>query len=81
MENSGFSHKKMSEEVIKIKVRRAITQVQGDNPNTDVATKHPDWVREANQKKYDVLTKSITDEVKKYQLNARERRLRLHGKN
>ncbi len=77
---AGFSHKRMAEEALKIKIRRAITQVQGDNPNSDVAVRHPEWVREAQNKKYTELTKKITEDVTKNQVRALERRNRLGGK-
>ncbi len=76
----GFSHKWMAEEALKIKIRRAITQVQGDNPNSDVAVRHPEWVRESQNKKYTELIKSVTDQIKKNQGRALERRNRLGGK-
>ncbi len=71
---SSFSHKVMKEEAIRIKVQRAITQVQGDNPNGDIAIKHPEWVREAQNNKYTELTKSITESMKRFQESAQARR-------
>ncbi len=70
----------MAEEAIRIKIRRAITQIQGDNPNQDMAVKHPDWVKDAQNKNYNMLIKKVTEETKRYQERALERRNRLGGK-
>ncbi len=79
-ERSYFSWKALKEEAIRVKVARAITQVQGDNPNGDIAIKHPEWVREAQNKKYTELTKSITESVKRQQDLAIARRLKVARK-
>ncbi len=78
---AGYSHKAEAERAIKIKIERAITMCQGDNPNPDMAIKHPEWIRAAQNKDYTELTKKITMDCKKYQSQARERRNRLGGKN
>ncbi len=70
----------MAEEAIKIKIRRAITMVQGDNPNSDIAVKHPEWVRAAQQKNYTELIKKVTEDTKKKQDLVRMRRLKFAGK-
>ncbi len=80
IEKTGYSHKKMAEIALKIKIERAIAQVQGDNPNPDVAIQHPEWVREAQNKKYTELTKSITDKVTRYQAAAIARRMKVARK-
>ncbi len=80
MPQKGFSHKQAAEDAIKIKIRRAITMVSGDNPNSDIAVKHPEWIRAAQKKDYTELIKKVTEDTKKFQLRARERRDRLHGK-
>ncbi len=77
LSRSGFDWKKMKEEALRIKIERAIIMVQGDNPNSDIAIQHPEWVREAQNKKYTELTKSITDKIKKYQDQALARRLKV----
>ncbi len=77
---TGFSHKAMREEAIKIKIERAIIQVQGDNPNPDIAIQHPEWVREAQNKKYTELTKYITERVKRQQDSALARRQKVARK-
>ncbi len=80
LDKSGFSHKKMAEIALKIKIERAITQVQGDNPNSDIAIRHPEWIREAQNKKYTELTKSVTDSVKRMQDQALARRMKVARK-
>ncbi len=70
----SFSWKKIKQEAIDIKVRRAITQVQGDNPNQDVAVKHPQWIKQAQSKNYDELKKSVTELIERKQAQAMARR-------
>ncbi len=72
--DTGFNWKMMREIAIKIKVERAIAMVQGDNPNSDMAIKHPEWVRAAQQKNYTELTKKITEQTKRAQDEALRRR-------
>jgi len=76
----GYSHKAFAEEALKVKIRRAITMVQGDNPNPDIALKHPEWVRAAQNKNYTELTKEITQKVKAVQDEVIKRRNRFAGK-
>jgi len=77
---TGVSWKKAKEDAIKLKVRRAITMSSGDNPNGDIALKHPEWVREAQTGKYLELVKSVTGDIKRYQDRAIQRRLKISGK-
>ncbi len=77
---TDFNWKKMKEEAIRVKIERAITMVQGDNPNPDIAIQHPEWIREAQNKKYTELTKSITDRVKRQQDQALARRQKVARK-
>ncbi len=76
-----FSHKRMAEDAIKIKIRRAISMVKGDNPNKDMAIRHPEWIRAAQQKNYTELIKDITLKTKKFQENTLRRRDKTAGKN
>ncbi len=78
--NHGYSHKEMIDRALKIKIRRAITMVQGDNPNSDIAVQHPEWVRAAQQKNYLELTKSVTQKFKQYQDRVTKRRMKFAGK-
>ncbi len=78
---AGFSWKTEKELAIKTKVRRAITQVQGDNPNKDIAIRHPEWIKQAQSKQYTELTKSITDSVQRAQDRVQARRDMIAGKN
>ncbi len=80
LSRTDFNWKKEQEYAIKVKIERAITMVQGDNPNPDIAILHPEWVREAQNKKYTELTKSITDRVKKQQERAIARRIKVGRK-
>ncbi len=78
--DTNFNWKLMRELAIKMKVERAITQVQGDNPNPDIAIKHPEWIRAAQNKNYTELTKSVTEQVKRAQAEAIRRRNKHAGK-
>ncbi len=76
----GFSWKQCKVDAKAIKIRRAITMVQGDNPNPDIAVLHPEWIREAQLKKYTELTKSVGDACDKFQQRAIARRDKFAGK-
>ncbi len=75
----GFSWIKAKENAIAVKVRRAKTMAHGNiNPDFDKA--HPDWVRDAQNKNYSSLTKIVTENAKRFQDIAYQRRMRFHGK-
>ncbi len=76
----GFSWKQAKKDAIEIKIRRAITQVSGDNPNQDIAIKNPNWVSKAQQKDYTDLKKSVTQLIEKQQERAMARRLKVARK-
>ncbi len=78
---SGYSHKDMMKRAIEVKIRRAKTMVDGDNPNPDMAIRHPEWIRAAQQKNYTELIKDITLKTKKFQENTLRRRDKTAGKN
>ncbi len=79
--HTSFSWKKQKEDAVKLKIRRAITMVQGDNPNPDIAIKHPEWIKQANANQYTELTKKVREDTIRYQERAQKRRDRLGGKN
>lgn len=64
----------------KHKIRRAISQVSGSNPSPDIALAHPEWVREAQSKKYTSLIKQIGEDFDKKLVRTLARRNKLAGK-
>ncbi len=70
----GFSWKQAKIDAVDIKIRRAITMVQGDNPNPDIAVRHPEWIKQAQQKQYTELKNSVEDLIKREQNQAMIRR-------
>ncbi len=77
--NRGYSHKDMIDRALKIKIRRAITMVQGDNPNSDIAIQHPEWIRAAQNKNYVELTKYVTQKFNQHQEKTKMRRNKFAG--
>ncbi len=77
----GFSRITARESAIAMKVRRAITMaknpISSDGTVNDFSISHPSEVREASDKKYSNLTKRVTEETKKWQVRALERRRKL----
>ncbi len=73
----GFSWKQAKLDAIAIKVRRAKTMAEKKDVNPDFAIKHPEWIREAQQKRFTDLAKKVTEAVQKEQDRAQARRDKL----
>ncbi len=64
---------------IKTEIRRNHTMAK-NKCNPDFNKQHPDWVRDAQNKNYTLLTKMVKENVEKFQKAAIARRLKVAGK-
>jgi len=74
----AFSRQDTKTLAIQVKIRRAKTQARGQHP--DMKLKHPDWCRDANDGKYTIMIKKITEDTVKEQLKVEKFRSKLHAK-
>ncbi len=75
-----FSWALAKKEGLKHKIDRAML-MSNNHINPDFDIKHPDWVRDAQNKNYTNLKKIIKEQVEKQQAQVLKRREKLHGKN
>jgi len=76
----GFSWKQAKLDAIATEIRRNKTMaINGNNP--DFKLKHPDWVRDAQQKNYTQMEKITKEYMQLKQKQAQSRRDKLVGKN
>lgn len=75
-----FSWKKARNDVLNLRLRqRKILARGGAVVNADFARKHPDWVRDAQNKQYTVLEKVTKDEFAKQWKEYDDRQNRIYG--
>ncbi len=74
-----FSWDKIKAKAIEHKIRRAKTMARVSN-NDDFRIEHPQWIKDAQVKKYTELEIKIRDKVLRYQGKAIKRRDKLAGK-
>ncbi len=75
---TAFSHKESAQRAIDTEVRRNKTMAINAS-NADFKLKHPDWVRDAQQKKFTQLEIRTKENMLAHQKLARDSRKRLGG--